>query len=337
MPQSSEDLIAQMAQDITKMREDAENDATSLPTDSVQAPNTTEEPDAGEQAPEEVTPGTVNVPDEGEPEEDEETEDEEELEPEEAELAEPEEEEEEQEPEPAVAPTAQAELPPEVKSLVEWQQSLTPDQINAINLLMSGKFQLVPVQQTPTTPEPQVQATQIQEDEFIDPAAAKHIQRLESELAEFRQSQQAQVEQERQRQVAALQSQMDQGQSAFKESKQLSEEDMSYLIDRVGESGIFPGVFASVQRETGMANGALAIQRSLEMIYRADDKYQQRELQSQLDQERSETVQRKQKKKKSSALSAKGGSVSREPAPPSNTQERHDAMVAEIASFQQQT
>lgn len=221
-----------------------------------------------------------------------------------------------EEPANAVLSEAQAK---EALALLAWRNGLSDEQIELIDGVINGQLTVNP------TGAPVAQAQP--EEEYLDERAAKDIAALQQEIESLKaQTQQAQsltLEQQR----TQLQAVLDQSREAFRESHELTTEEATDLENKLVAANILPGISAQVRTELGGDNPSAAYQRGLEMIYRYDTKYQERELERALVKERQEQAQTKEKKLKAASLSNKGGSVSREPSTSSTPQDTLSLMA----------
>lgn len=242
-----------------------------------------------------------------------------------------------------------------LRELYDWATSLPPEAHQAINDLLSGNFYLVPrdpsqvtqpgmapvqgsgegaVGQPPIAPSATPPAaTQIDPSEFLDPAAATHIQRMEAELAAMRASQ---ADQERQRaeqafrqQEQMLQAGLETAKESFAQKYGLNDQEVEQVIARTTQLQIIPSL---IPRHPG--NPAAAFVQGFEAAYFSDPTMRQREIDRQAAVEAQRLRDLQAKKDRASAVGAGSAPVARtEPARrPMSRDEQVDAMAEELAA-----
>lgn len=209
----------------------------------------------------------------------------------------------------------------ETAQLFAWQQQfsqLDGEKLTAIDAIIRG--QQTPQGGAPTTDDDDGSDPYIQQQ--IQQALAPIQQQLGqvSQFVETEAQRQARMERER---VAA---DIEKGTSTFKEQYGLSDEDIADLEQRVVRSQTFPGLYQAFQ-----GNGEQAMTTALEQVLWTTPTYRDRMIESQVQTAQDQAQADVTRKRKASALSGGGGSVSRDTPPPATQQGRQAAMAAELA------
>lgn len=235
-----------------------------------------------------------------------------------------------------------------------WHQQLSDQQVVAIDALLSGQYRLVPADNpspasiAPAAPPATSSASSstapaatapIDDDaeEWLDPKVKDEITRLRSELGQLQQSVQQQVSplvqqqmnESMQHRVLAI----DSATQSFAKEYALTEQQVSDVLTAATQAQILPGLLARHNNDVAAATRA-----ALDMMFWTTpsfrDSYVQARTAADLaalsEQERAGKVKQQQM----TALSASGGSVPRRDPRPTTKEDRHSAMVAEIAAAQ---
>lgn len=300
--------------------------------------------------------------------------------PAEGQVASPESEQQQPEPEPTEQPSAQGEptgeepaqsepaftfagidySPDQLARAVQihdWFGRLNNDQIQAIDLLLSGQYRLAPAQEaapiSPSTPQqsPPAPASPAsttgtgQSPDFsaagdwLDPRAEAEITALRNQISELQTNFQTQLQQNlgpvvQSQQQQALNQQLEIINSTaknFATKYNLNDEQVDAVIRSVNEAQIIRDLRARHNGDTGAA-----FNQALEMMFWTSpalrDPYIQSSQTAALtdaqEQERADTL----KKQQLTALANSGGSVPRRDPVPSNKEDRYVAMTEEIRS-----
>lgn len=209
----------------------------------------------------------------------------------------------------------------ETAQLFAWQQQfsqLDNERLTAIDAIVRGEQP--PADSTPT----------LDDDDNTDPYIQQQIQQAlapiqqqlgqVSQFVETEAQRQARMERER---VAA---DIEKGTSSFKDQYGLSDEDMADLEQRVVRSQTFPGLYNAFQ-----GDGEQAMTAALEQVLWSTPTYRDRMIEAQVQSVQDQAQVDATRKRKASALSGGGGSVSRDTPPPATQQGRQAAMAAELA------
>lgn len=224
-----------------------------------------------------------------------------------------------------------------------WFAQLDPNQVHAIDALMSGQYRLAPAQEAApsTTPTAAVSSGQApsspspseDEGEWLDPRAQEEISNLKSQIQELQSSVnqsltpvlQRQYDTDYQVRLDAISRASDEFQGKYS----LADEQMRALEATVVESQMLPNL---ADRYGSLSNG---MQAALEMFFWTTPDYRDAYLK---EQQASAAVQATQddaatvRKQQLTALSASGGSAPRREPVPATPEDRHEAMRQEIAA-----
>ena len=225
----------------------------------------------------------------------------------------------------------------------DWFARLNSQQVQAIDALMSGAYRLAPVNEpapTPsptgsapaTSPSPSLPATE-DEGEWLDPRAQTAIHQLRQQINDLQQSVtqsltpvvQTQQQADYNTRLAAINT----AHSSFQSKYGLPDEAMQALEASIAEGQILPGL---ANRHGSLEAGMNA---ALEMMFWTTPTYRDPYVQSRVTSQQAENVAEQaatMRKEHLTALSGSGGSVPRREPVPSNPEDRHAAMVSEIAN-----
>lgn len=211
--------------------------------------------------------------------------------------------------------------PQETQNLFAWQDQfskLEGAQLDAIQGIIDGK----PV--APVVPvEPEV-------DPNVDPYIQQHLDQalnpLKEQLGQVTQFVQSESQRQSQENAIRTQAQIEAGTQEFTDAFQLTPEQVHDLETRVVQSGIFPGMYNSMQQDA-----RAAMNTALQQVFWATPEYRDIAIKRQLEDTQSQEQADVTRKRKASALSGSGGQVSRETPPPTTKQGRQAAMASELA------
>lgn len=234
--------------------------------------------------------------------------------------------------------------------LRNWYQSLNPQQLQSIDALLSGQYRLVPAHEAipaappiataPAQSPASSTAPAITDDDagdWLDPRAQQEINALRSELANLQQSVQQSVTPLVQSQHDAHMQQtlnlVDAATQEFTSRYNLTPEQAQPILQSVVEAQILPGLQA---RHGGDVKSATLA--ALDMMFWTTPSFREPYVQQKTAADLAALTAQQQtdkvKQQQMTALSASGGSVPRRDPKPNNKEDRHAAMVAEIAASQ---
>jgi hypothetical protein len=221
----------------------------------------------------------------------------------------------------------------------DWFNGLNPAQVQAVDALLSGQYRLEPVQpQTPNAGSPQATPPSPappsqDEGEWLDPRAQQEISALKAQLTElqqtFTQNLTPVVQTQQQADFNARLAAINAAHADFQTRYDLPDEAMQTLEASIAEGQILPGL---AQRHGSLQAGMNA---ALEMMFWTTPTYREPYVQSRVASQQAEQHQDDTatlRKQHLTALSGSGGSVPRREPVPSTPEDRHAAMVAEIAA-----
>lgn len=227
--------------------------------------------------------------------------------------------------------------------LYDWFARLDPGQVQAIDALLSGTYRLVPASEA-AQPQPSSATSGTpasspspppaeDEGEWLDTKAQREITALRQQMAEmqqvFTQNLQPVVQTQQQADYDARLGAINQSHAEFQQRYQLPDEAMDALEVTIAESQVLPGL---AHRHGGIKAGMDA---ALDMAFWSTPVYRDRYLASRQASKEAEQVQEDTaavRKQHLTALSGSGGSAPRREPVPATAEDRHAAMVAEIAS-----
>jgi len=226
----------------------------------------------------------------------------------------------------------------------QYFNNLSPQQVQAIDALLSGQYTLQPLQ-PPVQPRPDAgappapsPATSSQpppegEGDWLDPRAQTEIRALRAEIGQLRdtftQSMTPVVQNQQQADYNARLGQIQAAHTDFQTKYGLEDSAMEALETSIAQAAILPGLS---QREGGIRQGMNA---ALEMMFWTTpayrDRYEQQRVSSQQAEQATEDTAAL-RKQQLTALSGSGGSAPRREPVPSTPEDRHAAMTQEIAA-----
>lgn len=228
--------------------------------------------------------------------------------------------------------------------LRDWYSRLNNPQIQAIDALLSGEYQLVPTSQsqvapvaTPPAPQPATSPASpldspVNDDagEWLDPRAEAEINRLRTELTQLTERVTSSVtpliESRQNDQFNATLSAIDQAHAAFQIEYTLDDDTMKQLGDAVVAAGVFP----SLLQQHG--NPATATKAALDMMLWTTPSFRDKIVTQRLTALATDSQAQAQvdKTRKLTSLASSGGSVPRRTTTPQTKEERYAAMTEEI-------
>jgi hypothetical protein len=225
----------------------------------------------------------------------------------------------------------------------DWFARLQPQQVQAIDALLSGGYRLVPANEpvvTPATPTgsvapvapPPPGSATAEEGEWLDPRAQREINALRQQMAQmqevFTQNLAPVVQTQQQADYNTRLSAIKLSHAEFQERFQLPDEAMDALEATIAESQVLPGL---ANRHGSLKAGMDA---ALEMAFWSTPVYRDHfieQRQASKEAEQATTDAATVRKQHLTALSGSGGSAPRREPVPSTPADRHAAMVSEIA------
>jgi hypothetical protein len=224
----------------------------------------------------------------------------------------------------------------------DWFARLNPNQVQAIDALMSGQYRLEPVQAVPQTPaaagtpatSPSTPAPAAEDEgEWLDPRAQHAINALRSQIDELKQNVNQSltpvVQTQQQADYNARLTAINTAHSSFQSKYGLADDAMQALEAAIAEAQILPGL----TNRTGSLEAGM--NTALEMMFWTTPTYRDPYVRSRNTSEQVEQAEEQAanvRKQHLTALSGSGGSVPRREPVPSNPEDRHAAMVSEIAA-----
>lgn len=241
----------------------------------------------------------------------------------------------------------------ELEALLDWTTSLTPAQLEAINhALAQPSVQPEPPTpaETPAEPEPEPQPAPELDEELRDDPLARYIdarfgqieERFGQQLSQLTQAQQEQLAREQAAAQAVHQRQIEEAVSAARRGVRdrfgLTDDELALLEKRTEDSG---EVLLLAQQAAAYGQTVATpdlFERAMENTYWKDPQFREREINRRIMHARAEashSTQLAERKANASALAGTGAAAPRQTAPANpaemTEQERHDAMVDEIA------
>lgn len=226
----------------------------------------------------------------------------------------------------------------------DWFARLDANQVQAIDALMSGGYRLAPLNepapgpQTPSpagtaiSPPPPAPAAD-DEGEWLDPRAQAAINQLRGQINDlqqnFTQSLGPVVQTQQQADYNTRFAAINTAHSSFQTKYGLTDEAMQSLEASIAEGQILPGL---ANRHGSLEAGMNA---ALEMIFWTTPTYRDPYVQSRVTSQQAEQHTEQTattRKQQLTALSGSGGSVPRREPVPTTPEDRHAAMVNEIAA-----
>lgn len=232
--------------------------------------------------------------------------------------------------------------------LRDWYTRLNNPQIQAIDALLSGEYQLVPTSQSqvapvaiPPAPQPATSPasppdTPVNDDagEWLDPRAEAEINRLRTELTQLTERVTSSVtpliESRQTDQFNATLSAIDQAHTAFQTEYTLDDDTMQQLGQAVVNAGVFPSLLQQ-HRDPQVATKA-----AFDMMLWTTPTFRDKIVTQRLTALATDSQAQAQadKTRKLTSLASSGGSVPRRTTTPQTKEERHQAMVEEIRASQ---
>jgi hypothetical protein len=228
--------------------------------------------------------------------------------------------------------------------LYDWFARLQPAQVQAIDAMLSGQYRLVPATEPVATPiappsgsgapatSPSSAPPAEDEGEWLDTRAQREIVALRQQISDlqqtFTQNLQPVVETQQQADFNIRLAAINQSHAEFQRKFDLPDEAMEALETTIAESQVLPGL---AHKHGNLKAGMDA---ALEMAFWSTPVYRDRYLASReasQEAEQAQTDAATVRKQHLTALSGSGGSAPRREPVPSNSEDRHAAMVAEIA------
>ena len=227
--------------------------------------------------------------------------------------------------------------------VASWFDRLNPQEVQAIDALMSGQYTLSPLQPQPQpspggqpAPSPSsVQPPPAAEDEgdWLDPRAQTEIRALRAQINDLTESFKASlgpvVQTQQQADYQARLTQINKAHADFQARYQLDDNAMNALETSIAQAQVLPGL---AQREGSIEKG---MNTALEMMFWTTPTYRdawQAQRTTSLQAEQAAEEQATIRKQHLTALSGSGGSAPRREPVPSSPEDRHQAMVQEIAA-----
>ncbi len=215
----------------------------------------------------------------------------------------------------------------QVLQVADWASSLSPDQVNAIDAVLSGEYEIVPRGAAASVPQPGAAAPGVDDDDEyddLDPKVKARLDHLTNTVETLSKSQSSVFEEQQRRVNEEVVASIRVGASKFQTATGLTDDEREVLTQRVVQLQILPG-YANQYR----GDPATAMEKAMEAVYWQTPEYREREVQKQLAQERKTTSKETTRKTKASSLTSGGGSVPRVE-PSATKDQRREQMKREI-------
>lgn len=214
----------------------------------------------------------------------------------------------------------------EALALKAWGDGLDANSVEAIGALLSGDYILVPRAEYEASQSASTQQSQSNQpadtdddtDDYLDPRAAAEIAALKQQVGSLTQTYQQTAADDMRLQINAAK-------ESYAEKMNLNPTELAELESRLVGMRVLPALAQNAP------NYQAAVEQGLDLAYWNTESFRERELDTRLTDTREEQKVTQTRKRKASALSGSGGSVSRsEKQPAATPATRLEQMAADI-------